>query len=79
LFDLPEIHRSYMWLCFLQSDASKLMFAVLTLKEPRCSTTQGNEASLPSATVTFGMGSAKRGARGSSVNTATQHYTINRV
>jgi len=42
----------------------------LTLYVPRLLTTHGRDASLPSDTVTFGMGSAKLG---SSVNTAKQN------
>lgn len=42
----------------------------LTLYVPRLLTTHGRDASLPSDTVTFGMGSAKFG---SSVNTETHN------
>lgn len=41
---------------------------LLTLYVPRCSTTQGKFASLPTATVTFGMGWAKRGSSIITVN-----------
>lgn len=42
--------------------ADNTYISLLTLYVPRCSTTQGKFASLPTATVTFGMGWANRGS-----------------